>query len=77
MCIRDSPGTVTALVGPSGAGKSTVAMLAARFWDIQEGEILVGGVPVSYTHLTKEASKEAVVKTAGKPILYRHFGEKY
>lgn len=40
------PGTVTALVGPSGAGKSTVAMLAARFWDIQEGEILVGGVPV-------------------------------
>ena len=36
----------TALVGPSGAGKSTVAMLAARFWDIQEGEILVGGVPV-------------------------------
>ncbi|MDC2246003.1 ABC transporter ATP-binding protein [Bacteroides thetaiotaomicron] len=40
------PSTVTALVGPSGAGKSTVAMLAARFWDIQEGEILVGGVPV-------------------------------
>lgn len=40
------PGTVTALVGPSGAGKSAVAMLAARFWDIQEGEILVGGVPV-------------------------------
>ena len=40
------PGTVTALVGPSGAGKSTVAMLATRFWDIQEGEILVGGVPV-------------------------------
>ena len=40
------PGTVTALVGPSVAGKSTVAMLAARFWDIQEGEILVGGVPV-------------------------------
>lgn len=41
-----SPGTVTALVGPSGAGKSTVAMLTARFWDIQSGEILIGGVPV-------------------------------
>lgn len=40
------PGTITALVGPSGAGKSTVAMLAARFWDIQSGEILIGGVPV-------------------------------
>ena len=40
------PGTITALVGPSGAGKSTVAMLAARFWDVQSGEILIGGVPV-------------------------------
>lgn len=40
------PDTITALVGPSGAGKSTVAMLAARFWDIQSGEILIGGVPV-------------------------------
>ena len=40
------PGTITALVGPSGAGKSTVAMLAARVWDVQSGEILIGGVPV-------------------------------
>ena len=40
------PGTITALVGPSGADKSTVAMLAARFWDVQSGEILIGGVPV-------------------------------
>ena len=40
------PGTITVLVGPSGAGKSTVAMLAARFWDVQSGEILIGGVPV-------------------------------
>lgn len=39
-------GTVTALVGPSGAGKSTVAMLAARFWDIQGGDILIGKVPI-------------------------------
>lgn len=39
-------GTITALVGPSGAGKSTIAMLSARFWDIQEGEILIGKVPV-------------------------------
>ncbi|CAK7068180.1 MAG: Vitamin B12 import ATP-binding protein BtuD [Parabacteroides sp.] len=37
------PGTVTALVGVSGAGKSTIAMLAARFWDIREGEIRIGG----------------------------------
>lgn len=37
------PGTVTALVGPSGSGKSTLAALLARFHDIGEGAIRVGG----------------------------------
>lgn len=39
-------GSVTALVGPSGAGKSTVAKLIPRFWDVDEGRILIGGVDV-------------------------------
>jgi ATP-binding cassette subfamily B protein IrtA len=37
------PGTVTALVGPSGSGKSTLAALLARFYDVQQGAITVGG----------------------------------
>ncbi|OBG72625.1 ABC transporter ATP-binding protein/permease [Mycobacterium sp. E3305] len=37
------PGTVTALVGPSGSGKSTLAALLARFHDVEEGAIRVGG----------------------------------
>jgi len=41
-----APGNLIALVGPSGAGKSTIGMLAARFWDVAEGEIRVGGVPI-------------------------------
>ncbi len=40
------PGTVTALVGLSGAGKSTVGMLTARFWDVDSGEIRIGGEPI-------------------------------
>lgn len=40
------PGTVTALVGESGGGKSTVANLIARFWDVSEGSVTVGGVDV-------------------------------
>ena len=36
-------GQVTALVGPSGGGKSTAAKLAARFWDVDEGEVTLGG----------------------------------
>ena len=38
-----SEGSVTALVGPSGSGKSTIAKLIARFWDVQQGTICVGG----------------------------------
>ena len=34
---------VTALAGPSGSGKSTVVRLIARFWDVKEGEIRIGG----------------------------------
>jgi ATP-binding cassette subfamily B protein len=39
-------GTVTALVGPSGAGKTTVARLIARFWDVTDGVVLIGGADV-------------------------------
>jgi ATP-binding cassette subfamily B protein len=39
-------GEMTALVGPSGGGKSTIANLLLRFWDVQEGEITIGGVPI-------------------------------
>jgi ATP-binding cassette, subfamily B, bacterial IrtB/YbtQ len=38
---------ITALVGPSGGGKSTSAKLAARFWDIDKGRILLGGFDIS------------------------------
>ena len=40
-------GQVTALVGPSGGGKTTVSRLAARFWDMDQGKITVGGMDVS------------------------------
>lgn len=39
-------GSFTALVGPSGGGKSTVAKLIARFWDVSDGEIRIGGVNI-------------------------------
>jgi len=43
ISFRVNTGEMTALVGPSGGGKSTVASLLARFWDIENGKILVKG----------------------------------
>ena len=37
---------ITALVGPSGSGKSTIANLIPRFWDVEQGEIRIGGVDI-------------------------------
>lgn len=36
-------GSTTALVGPSGSGKSTITRLISRFWDVDRGNILIGG----------------------------------
>ena len=33
-------------MGPSGSGKSTITRLIARFWDVDAGEIRMGGIPV-------------------------------
>ena len=38
--------SLTALVGPSGSGKTTLTRLVARFWDVSEGSVSIGGVDV-------------------------------
>ncbi len=35
--------TTTAIVGPSGSGKTTITSLIARFWDVQQGAVTLGG----------------------------------
>lgn len=39
-------GQMTALVGPSGSGKSTVVQLLSRFWDAEDGRIMIGKIDI-------------------------------
>lgn len=43
LSMKVPQGTTCAIVGPSGSGKTTLCNLIARFWDVQSGEVLVGG----------------------------------
>lgn len=54
-------GKVTALVGVSGSGKSTAASLICRFWDITEGQICLGGVPLNQITLSDLMSQISFV----------------
>lgn len=44
--LNIASGEIVAFVGPSGGGKTTLASIIARFWDVKEGEVCVGGVDV-------------------------------
>ena len=43
VSLRIPEKTTTAFVGPSGGGKTTLCHLMARFWDVQKGQVLLGG----------------------------------
>lgn len=46
VSFKVKSGSTVAFVGPSGAGKSTMANLIPRFYDVNEGEILIGGINI-------------------------------
>ena len=43
VSLKIPQGSTCAVVGPSGSGKTTICNLIARFWDVQSGEVLIGG----------------------------------
>ncbi|MCH7345361.1 ABC transporter transmembrane domain-containing protein [Pelomonas sp. CA6] len=61
FALEIAPGETVALVGPSGAGKSTVLQLLLRFYEAQQGRILLDGVPIDRLRLAELRGRMALV----------------
>jgi ATP-binding cassette subfamily B protein len=55
------PGETVALVGPSGAGKSTVLQMLLRYYDVQQGRVLLDGVPIAQAGLAAIRQRIGIV----------------
>ena len=66
--IELPPGKVVAVVGPSGAGKTTLTALLQRFYDVDEGRVLVEGLDVRELRLGDLRGAMAIV--AQEPVLF-------
>ena len=62
------PGTTTAIIGSTGAGKSTIVNLIPRLIDPQDGEILIGGTPV--TEFNRHQLAKLIGLVPQKPYLF-------
>lgn len=62
------PGKTVALVGPSGSGKSTMVNLALRFFDPEQGQVLIDGQDIK--HVTVDSLRDAVALVTQDPVLF-------
>ncbi len=66
--VQIPSGTACALVGPSGAGKSTFANLVPRFYEVNEGQVLIDGIDVRDMRLEDLRRNIAIVSQ--DPVLF-------
>ncbi|MGE8060843.1 ABC transporter transmembrane domain-containing protein [Pseudomonas sp. NPDC089547] len=69
LSLAIEPGQTVALVGHSGAGKSTLFDLLLRFYDPQQGRILLDGLPL--TELDPDQLRRQFALVAQNPALFR------
>lgn len=69
LSLAIEPGQTVALVGPSGAGKSTLFDLLLRFYDPQQGRILLDGRAI--TELDPDQLRQQFALVAQNPSLFR------
>ncbi|WP_374689671.1 ABC transporter ATP-binding protein [Promineifilum sp.] len=68
FCLHVRPGETIALVGHTGAGKSSIIKLVARFYEFQEGRILIDGQDIREFELTSYRARLGIVSQA--PFLF-------
>lgn len=61
ITLHIKSGERIALVGPSGAGKSTLFQLLLRFYDVQEGDIILDGQPIAQLNIQQLRQQFALV----------------
>jgi ATP-binding cassette subfamily B protein/subfamily B ATP-binding cassette protein MsbA len=66
--LRIAPGQTVAIVGPTGAGKSTLVSLAPRFYDPQQGRVLLDGVDVR--EYTLASLRQQVAMVLQPPLVF-------
>jgi len=70
LTLRIAPGEKVGLVGRSGAGKSTLVNLLLRFYDVEDGRILIDGQNIA--HVTQDSLRAAIgVVTQDTSLLHR------
>ncbi|HZU77864.1 MAG TPA: ABC transporter ATP-binding protein, partial [Dehalococcoidia bacterium] len=68
LSLRIQPGQTVAIVGPTGAGKSTIAGLISRFYDVQQGAVLVDGHDVR--DVTQGSLRRQIGVVLQEPFLF-------
>ncbi|MCJ9694725.1 ABC transporter ATP-binding protein/permease [Rhizobium sp. PRIMUS64] len=68
VSFKVNPGETVALVGPTGSGKSSCMSLIHRFYDVQRGQVLVGGHDVRA--LTQDSLGAQIAMVLQEPFLF-------
>ena len=68
VSFRVNPGETVALVGPTGSGKSSCMSLIHRFYDVQQGQVVVGGHDVR--ELTQDSLGDQIAMVLQEPFLF-------